>query len=103
MARWAWMLGGLIVWAVHFLGIYIIASIGDVVERADALGWRMAGLAFSGLCVAVVAVLLFWSLRRLRRGGDEPNWRFREQLAALGAFVSLVAIVWQALPTLIGH
>ncbi|WP_374275870.1 hypothetical protein [Brevundimonas sp.] len=103
MARWAWMLGGLIVWAIHFLGVYVIASLGDVVDRADALEWRMAGLAFSGLCVAVVAMLLFLSLRRLRQGEDEPNWRFREQLAALGAFVSLVSIVWQALPTVIGY
>ena len=34
MMRWAWMLGGLIVWAIHFLGVYIIASLGDVVGRA---------------------------------------------------------------------
>ena len=26
MARWTWMLGGLIVWTVHFMGVYAIAS-----------------------------------------------------------------------------
>src|SRR5690606_37788564 len=41
MARWAWMLGGLIVWTVHFMGVYAIASLADVVSRADDPAWRM--------------------------------------------------------------
>ncbi len=103
MMRWAWMLGGLIVWAIHFLGVYVIASIGDVIDRADAFGWRMAGLGFSVICAVAVAGLIGLSLRRLRRGEDDADWRFREHLAVLGAGISLVSIVWQALPTLIGH
>lgn len=103
MLRWVWMLGGLILWAIHFLGVYVIASIGDVVDRADALGWRMAGLGFSVVCAAAAAILIALSLARLRRGEDDPDWRFREHLAVLGAAIALVSIIWQALPTLIGH
>ena len=67
MRRWAWMLGGLIVWTVHFMGVYAIASLADVVSRADDPLWRMIGLAFSGAC-------LFAALG-LRAGDIEPAVR----------------------------
>lgn len=99
MKTWAWMLGGLIVWAMHFLGVYLISSLADVVTTADDPRWRMAGLAFSGVCGLITAALLWAAARRLRRRTP----LFPDQMAALGAGVSLIAIVWQALPTLIGH
>ena len=55
MRRWAWMLGGLIVWTVHFMGLYAIASAADVVSRADDPLWRMGGLAFSGFGLLVAS------------------------------------------------
>lgn len=99
MKTWAWMLGGLTVWAVHFVGVYLVSSVADVVATADDAGWRMAALAFSGLCALIAAGLVWASVRRLNRRG--PG--FPDQMAALGSGVSLIAIVWQALPTLIGH
>lgn len=102
MRRWAWMLGGLIVWTVHFMGVYAIASLADVVSRADDPRWRMFGLAFSAACMLAALVLAGWAARRLRRRTD-PSAHFGDQLALLGAGVATVAIVWQALPTVIGH
>ena len=102
MRRWAWMLGGLIVWTVHFMGVYAIASLADVVSRADDPAWRMVGLAFSGVCLLAALAITGWAARRLRRGAD-PSTRFGDQLALLGGGVATVAIVWQALPTLIGY
>ena len=102
MLRWAWMLGGLIVWTVHFMGVYAIASLGDVVSRADDPFWRMAGLAFSVACLAAAVGLALWAARKLRRRRD-PATAFGDQLALLGAGAAAIAIVWQALPTLIGH
>ncbi|CAN7370606.1 hypothetical protein [Brevundimonas sp. LjRoot202] len=101
MRRWAWMLGGLIVWTVHFMGVYAIASLADVVSRADDPAWRMAGLAFSGVCLLAALAITGWAARR-RRGAD-PSTRFGDQLALLGGGVATVAIVWQALPTVIGY
>ena len=82
MRRWAWMTGGLIVWFVHFMGVYAIASLADVVSRADEFGWRMTGLAFSA--ASVLSALA---------------------ITAAGAATasSSSAIVWQALPTVIGY
>ena len=102
MLRWAWMLGGLIVWFVHFMGVYGIASLGAVVSRADAPLWRMIGLGFSALCVLAALAITVWAALRLRRAGD-PSARFGDQLALLGGGVATVAIIWQALPTVIGY
>ena len=102
MRRWVWMLGGLIVWTVHFMGIYAIASAADVVSRADDPFWRMGGLAFSGACLLAALALAGWAARRLRRRED-PSAAFGDQLALLGGGVAAIAIVWQALPTVIGY
>jgi hypothetical protein len=102
MKAWAWMTGGLLVWAVHFLGVYTLASLADVVATADDAGWRAAGLAFSVACVGATAVLLILALRRLSRQGGEGAG-FGNQLAAFGAGLAGLSIVWQALPTVIGY
>jgi hypothetical protein len=102
MRHWAWMTGGLIVWGVHFLGVYSLASLADVVARADDPAWRAAGLAFSGACLLASAVLLALALRRLRRSAAS-RWSFPDQLATIGAGLALVAIAWQTLPTMIGY
>ena len=102
MRAWAWMLGGLVLWGVHFLGVYLIASVADVVATADDPAWRMAGLGFSVLCVLAGAALGLIAANRLRRAREEAP-RFRWELAALGFGLAVVAMVWQALPTVTGH
>jgi hypothetical protein len=99
MKTWAWMTGGLIVWAVHFIGVYLISSVADVVATADDARWRMAGLAFSGFCALAAVAVLGAALRRVRAHPDA----FADQIAAFGSGVAIIGIVWQALPTLIGH
>lgn len=98
MRAWIWMLGGLIVWTVHFFGVYTIASAADVYATADDFRWRMGGLAFSGLCLIASLILLAIAVRRVRANSGLAN-----QLAALGAGTAAIAIVWQALPNLIGY
>lgn len=102
MGRWAWMLGGLIVWTVHFMGVYAIASLADVVSRADDLAWRMFGLAFSCACLLAALTIVVVAKRRSRGSPDAPV-KFGNQLALLGGGLAAVAILWQAMPTLIGH
>lgn len=98
MRAWIWMLGGLIVWTVHFFGVYTIASAADVYATADDFRWRMSGLAFSGLCLIASLILLAIAVRRVRATSS-----LADQLAALGAGTAAIAIVWQALPNLIGY
>ncbi|MBU1385124.1 MAG: hypothetical protein KKG14_00640 [Alphaproteobacteria bacterium] len=104
MGRWLWMLGGLIVWTIHFMGVYAIASLADVVSRADDLTWRMIALAFSAACLLAALALTVVAARRVRRAAAaEAPEGFGDQLALLGGGVSALAIAWQALPTLIGY
>jgi len=97
MGAWAFMLGGLVVWAVHFLGVYGVASVADVAGRADmpASLWSVAALTLA--CAAADGVLLAAAFRRLRSAPD-PLAGFTAGVAALGAGVSLVAVAWQGLP-----
>lgn len=97
MKSWAWMTGGLIVWAVHFIGVYLISSVADVLATADDARWRMAGLAFSFACVVLICGLLAAALHRLRQ-----SRRFSDQMAALGASTALIAVLWQSLPHVVG-
>jgi len=97
MKTWALMTGGLIVWAIHFIGVYLISSIADLLVEADDARWRMAGLAFSLACVVVICGLLAAAVHRLR-----ASPRFSDQLAALGAGTALIAVLWQSLPQIVG-
>lgn len=101
MQRWFYMLGGMLVWAIHFVGVYAIASIGDVVARADDPTWRMIGLGFSVLCVIVATILLIHAIRRRGDGTDAID--LQNLLARAGAGLAVISIAWQTLPTIVGY
>jgi hypothetical protein len=103
--RWALMLGGLLIWAIHFLGIYGIASVADLVSQADAPAWRLGAMVFSGLCLAAAGTVLSLALRGVRARRQHPAQivGFSAEVGVLGAGLGLIAIVWQSLPLLIGH
>ena len=102
MRRWLFLLGGLLIWAAHFLGVYVISSLGDVVATADAPVWRMAALGFSGLCIVAEAgfLLVVAGRGRIVTGELEP---FITAVGVTGGLVGLIGIAWQALPTVLGH
>lgn len=95
MSRWFAMLGGLLVWAAHFLGLYLIASAADVWTTADSPMSRWIGLAFSLACLGAVAVL---TLIFARRPIDGEAARWERRIAITGAMVAAVAIIWQMAP-----
>lgn len=103
MRLWILMLGGLVVWSLHFGGVYAIASIAAVLDEADALAARWIIGGFTVLCFAAAGGFGIAGLLRLRAAGDDPFHRFTGTVAALGGGVSAVAVVWQGLPALVGH
>ena len=95
MRSWGFLLGGLLVWAAHFFVLYGIASI---VPGTALANWLT--LVATLPAAAADAALLWVAVRNHRRGGDGfSTWVF--DLAAVGAGLSLVAVLWQALPALI--
>ena len=95
MRAWLFLLGGLIVWTIHFFGIYAVASI-----LLDTLLSRALVLLLTMLCLGADAAILIRALPRSRGGAAEPA-RWTMKLAALGAALSAVAVLWQGLPALL--
>jgi hypothetical protein len=93
---WTFLLGGLLVWTAHFFALYAIASILETSPRARLLTAlaTLAGLAADGW-------LLSSALARRGDGAAGPPERWADQVAALGAGLSAVAVLWQGLPALL--
>lgn len=102
MRTWILMLGGMMAWALHFAGVYGIASVADVVQDAAAPPARWAIAGFTLVCL--IAALGF-GLANLRVPGKDrdPMRRLTSTVGAAGGGVAAIAILWQALPALIGH
>ncbi|MDQ3077213.1 MAG: hypothetical protein M3Q83_00040 [Pseudomonadota bacterium] len=95
MRSWAFMLGGLIVWAVQFFALYIIASVFMTTTLS-----RVLTAIITLACLAADALLLQGAMaQRAKRTDDIARWR--ASMAALSAAVSLVAVAWQGLPALL--
>lgn len=92
MRAWAYMLGGMIVWTVHFFAIYIVASVFLTTTTA-----RILTLLMTLVCLAADG----WLMLRLRApsGGDDFG-EWMRKLALAGAGISAVAVLWQGLPAL---
>jgi len=86
---WLIVLGGLIVWAVHFFGVYALAEIAPD---------RVLVLVLSAVCLLADAVLLRSGLRLPTPDGFA---RWRRSSAITGALLSMVAVAWQSLPALL--
>lgn len=95
MRAWAFLLGGLIVWTVHFFGIYGFASI---FLDSPATRWLTGGLTLA--CLVVDGWLLRRGLAEYRAERDDAR-RWRMLIATWGAALSLVAVFWQGLPALL--
>jgi len=94
MAAWRGMLGGLLVWAAHFFTLYILASVFGTSAEARI------GTAVATVMALAAAIIL---LRNARRSTEaDPLFRWMASIKALGAALVIVAVIWQALPALIG-
>ena len=51
------MTGGLLIWAVHFIGVYLISSAADVWSSNEAADARWLGLSFSMVCLLAIIAL----------------------------------------------
>ena len=88
------LLGGLLVWASHFFLAYAFAS---VFPGSDTARWLTIGATIVALAANAVIVRL--ALGAPGRRGDLDAWIMR--VAAAGAVLSIVAVVWQAFPAIV--
>lgn len=93
MRSWLYLLGGLIVWTIHFFALWMISSVILSVPIA-----RIVVAAVTIACLAADAALLV-VLTRKRTGDDLERWI--RSLGLMGVCLSLVAVTWQGLPALL--
>ena len=96
MRAWVYMLSGLLFWAAHFFGVYIIASI----FLTSTLS-RVLVLALSILLLLADIVLIRHALKRWRRPTGNPLAHWVDQMALMTAALALIAICWQMSPALL--
>ena len=92
MRAWAILLGGLTVWTAHFFALYAIGSVlpGQCEARWWVLAATVPALAANGL--------ILW--RTVGPGGGDSLDGWIARVGAGGAALSLLAVIWQALPAL---
>lgn len=96
MRTWRFLLGGLVVWTVHFFGAYAIASIFP--ERI--LVARLLAGALTLACLAALVWLTRRGLAAVRQERDEfSGWA--AWLATLLNAIALLAVLWQAFPIML--
>lgn len=95
MKHWFWLTAGFLVWATHFIGLYLISSAGDVWSTADAPTVRMVGLFFSAGCLVAAGGYagLIW-----RRRAFSPSAAWEKRVGLTGAMIAGISIVWQTAP-----
>lgn len=96
MRAWLLLLGGLIVWAIQFFALYILASVFGS-SPAARIGTALVTLP----CLAATAWLLIRATRARQAATDRLD-RWIASVAAAGAALAIVSVLWQALPALIG-
>lgn len=87
---WSCFLGGLLIWALHFFSLYAVASIFPTSDTA-----RLLTGALTILCLAL-NILLWRRLAAVPAHGNLNHWM--RSLALLGVALSVLVILWQALP-----
>jgi hypothetical protein len=97
MRRWLILLGGPLIWAAHFLAIYLTSSVSYVATGANSTAARIVIIGLSAVAVAAAAWLAVHAVRRPRNDIETSFWR---TVTSAGAILALVAIIWQTLPVI---
>lgn len=95
MRAWVYMMGGLLVWTVHFFGLYGAGSIFLTSQTT-----RLISALLTIVCLAAAGVLALLGWKR-RKWPLDPFGSWTHKIAGLCGGAAFVAIIWQALPALL--
>jgi len=88
---WTILLGGLVIWTAHFLTLYGLASIFPGRSLAN---W----LVLPATIIAVVALVFVLRAAILGASAEDPLDRWIGRLGTFATALSLLAVLWQAVP-----
>ncbi len=95
MRAWRHLLGGLLLWTVHFFAVYGIASVLPGTRAAVILVLIVTAAAFA------LAVWQFFRTMRVPQSSGDKLQQWMRSLAALGYALAAAAIAYQGLATLL--
>lgn len=94
---------GLLVWAIHFIAVYVAAAVACVLglgaASADVRSSFLTTLAL--VTVAAAAVVMLHAVRRYRQQSGVPDLGFRMSVTIGCDAIASVAILWQLFPLLL--
>ena len=101
MKAWFLLLGGMLIWLAHFSALYAISSIAVVADAAAfSERWAVATATLLAGAGDIGVLALALARSRAQDAAQSPH-RFVTRVAALGAFISLLAVLWQGLPAIV--
>lgn len=95
MRAWLLLLSGLIVWTVHFFGVYTAASLFPGTSLAR---WLTGLLSLAALGLLAAATYAVNGASKRRESDALALWA--DRLALLGGALAGIAILYQGLPAL---
>ena len=96
MRAWLLLLGGMLMWTVHFFALYALGSVFESTAPA-----RIGTGAVTIACLAADVWILILCVRTARRNDADTVIGWPARLGAPVATLSLVAVAWQGLPALL--
>ena len=95
MHEWRNLLGGLLLWAIHFFAVYIIGSVFP--------GKRIAAALVLITTFAIIAVTLTLAINAFRAISEMHDGlqRWMSDLSLLGYLIGGLAIIYQGLPAIL--
>ena len=96
MRTWLLLLGGMIVWTVHFFVLYGLGSVFESTMPA-----RVGTALITIACLGADVWLLRLCVLTARRNDVETVVGWPARLGAPLALLSLVSVAWQGLPALL--
>ena len=95
MQQWRNLLGGLLLWAVHFFAVYIIGSVFPGTRIASVL------VIIATLAILVIDAILAIRLLRTLTSLHDGLQRWMDGISMLGYTLAAVAIIYQCLPAIL--
>ncbi len=105
MSCWLYLFAGPLVWLAHFSAVYGAASVADVIGRSDQPAALWAVLILTAIGLIANALIVAWAARgpAFLSSMDTQLAAFWRAVGAGGALLSVISILWQSLPALLGH
>jgi hypothetical protein len=94
--RWLRMTGGLLIWTMQFIGVYLISSAADVWSSSESASARWMGAAFSMGCLLAIIAMAVWLWRGRREASGPEAWE--RQVGLTGVLVAAIGVLWQTAP-----